>query len=344
VSHGPGPSPRPRGLGRWPGRPLLTIEQILAWADAHRAATGSWPKVSSGKVVGSESESWCAINNALSKGQRGLPSGGSLARLLAERRGAPQRPAAGWQLPAAHRRRHWKREPRPPLTEQEILAWADEHHRLTGRWPRISSPPKGLPIGETWTAIQSAMTQGLRGLPGGSSLATLLQEHRGVRNKQGLHRLTIEQVLAWADAYRAAHGRWPRDDSGPVAESPTPGDTWAAIDDALTRGLRGLPVVGSSLPQLLAEHRGVRTPLTFERILEWADAHREATGRWPSATSGAVIGQERETWHRIDANLMRGQRGLPSGWTLARLLAEFRGRPRGGSSSSFRSPHRTRRR
>jgi hypothetical protein len=199
-------------------------------------------------------------------------------------------------------------------------------------------------VGETWSAIQSALSQGLRGLPGGTSLATLLQEHRGVRNKHGLHPLTIEQILAWADAYRAAHGRWPRANSGPVAESPTPGDTWRAINAALQRGERGLPVVDSSLAQLLAEHRHLRPPLTIERVLEWADVHREATGQWPSTTTGAVIGQERETWHRIDVNLVRGQRGLPGGWTLARLLAEYRGRARGGSSTSFRSPRRNRRR
>ncbi len=33
--------------------------------------------------------------------------------------------------------------------------------------------------GETWAALD----QGAHGLPGGSSLARLLEEHRGVRNK-----------------------------------------------------------------------------------------------------------------------------------------------------------------
>src|SRR5262249_33642841 len=50
-----------------------------------------------------------------------------------------------------------------PLTIREILAWADEYHRLTGRWPRHDSEPVGLPIGETWRAVQAALVQGHRG-------------------------------------------------------------------------------------------------------------------------------------------------------------------------------------
>jgi hypothetical protein len=64
-------------------RPPLTVEQILAWADAHYARTGRWPHKGSGPVEGAPGEVWGNINSALSRGHRGLPWGTSLIRLLA---------------------------------------------------------------------------------------------------------------------------------------------------------------------------------------------------------------------------------------------------------------------
>jgi hypothetical protein len=71
------------------GRPKtfsLTALQILGWADAHRAATGSWPTVTSGPVAGVAGENWAAVNAALRLGMRGLPGADSLARLLRRER------------------------------------------------------------------------------------------------------------------------------------------------------------------------------------------------------------------------------------------------------------------
>ena len=62
----------------------LTLAQILAWADEHRARTGEWPVASSGPVEGVPGEKWEAVNWALAQGLRGLPGGSSLSRLLAE--------------------------------------------------------------------------------------------------------------------------------------------------------------------------------------------------------------------------------------------------------------------
>jgi hypothetical protein len=59
--------------------------------------------------------------------------------------------------------------------------------------------------------------------------------------------LTVEQILAWADAHRERAGKWPQSGSGPVPEAP--GATWAAIDSALGHGLRGLSG-GDSLARL----------------------------------------------------------------------------------------------
>jgi hypothetical protein len=64
--------------------PPLTVGQILAWADAHKARTGRWPAAASGPIPGAPGETWVKINAALYVGRRGLPRGSSLSRLLHE--------------------------------------------------------------------------------------------------------------------------------------------------------------------------------------------------------------------------------------------------------------------
>jgi hypothetical protein len=141
------------------------------------------------------------------------------------------------------------------LTIPEILAWADAYREATGRWPTKDSGPIPEAPGETWLGVETALRDGLRGLPGGESLAQLLARKCGKRNPQRLPNLTIEQILEWADRYREEHGRWPTHSSGPILG--TNGETWRTVNGALRKGTRGLPG-GSSLAQLLAEHRGKR--------------------------------------------------------------------------------------
>ena len=109
--------------------------------------------------------------------------------------------------------------------------------------------------------VNRALREGRRGLPGGTSLADVLQEHRGVRNKQNLPSLDVERILDWAEIHREATGEYPHGDSGPVGAAP--GETWAAVQSALSRGLRGLPG-GSSLAQLLAQYRNRPSPAAKE--------------------------------------------------------------------------------
>ena len=171
---------------------------------------------------------------------------------------------------------------RRPITIPEILAWVDEHRRLTGRWPRCTSGRKGLPIGETWVAIQSALNKGYRGLEGGSSLAQLLAEHRDLRGP-----LTPERILGWADAHHAATGRWPTRRSGRVAGSRARTGkrsilpcSWAG--EAYLKGRPAAPA-GRGTPV-----RNVHTlpRLTLEQVLAWADAYHAKTGRWPRPDQG----------------------------------------------------------
>lgn len=55
-----------------------------------------------------------------------------------------------------------------------------------------------------------------------------------------------------------------------------------------------------------------RRPLTLREILSWADAYREATGKWPTRNGGPIIGAHGEKWSQVDAALHQGLRGLPS--------------------------------
>jgi hypothetical protein len=295
-----------RGVRNVRDLPPFTPEQILAWADAHRVRTGDWPIASSGPIPEAPGETWSAVEAALSAGCRGLPGGSSLARFLQTERGARN-------IGAVPRLEHW-----------EILIWADAHHDRTGDWPTATSGSISEAPGETWRAVDTALLAGLRGLPGGDSLARLLSRRRGKRNIGALTPLSTEQILAWADAHHTRTGEWPTSRSGALPE----GETWAAVDDALRRGMRGLPG-GSSVARVLAAERGARNPkavppLTPEQILAWADAHHTRTGRWPSSTSGPVVGAPGETWGAVNVALETGLRGLPRGSSVARLLAEHR--------------------
>lgn len=289
--------------------PPLRIETILSWADAHHQRTGTWPKASSGPVEDAEGEEWSAVANALRAGQRGLKGSLSLARLLLRKRGVRHHLAAS------------------RLSVSRILRWADDHHARTGFWPSKESGPIHSAPGEVWSAVGTALDRGLRGLPGRSTLAQLLAEHRNVRNPRGLAPLTVGQILRWADAHYQRTGSWPKKESGPVVDAP--GETWKAIAMALIQRGRGLKR-GGTLARLLARERGLRNhmalpPLSEAQVLAWADAHHQRAGSWPQANAGAIPVAPGEFWQAVDAALRQGHRGLPGGSSLRKLLAKHRG-------------------
>ncbi len=306
-----------RVLGRPEARPArgnqfpLTIPQILTWADAHRRRNGFWPHPRSGPIKGVKGETWRTVDQALRTNTRGVRFGGTLVQLLTQERGLQSRSY------------------RPTLTERQILVWARAHHERTGTWPNFRSGPLADAPGETWRSVDQALRTGLRGLPGGKSLAGLLAERRGARNRTNLPRLEPKQIVTWAEAHHRRTGTWPTSRTGPVTEAPE--ETWKGVDIALRGGYRGLPG-GTSLARLLAEKRGVRNrtnlpQLDTEQILTWAEAHRRRTGTWPTSASGSISGVPGETWKGIEMALRQGYRGLEGGSSLAHLLDEARRRP-----------------
>jgi hypothetical protein len=85
-------------------------------------------------------------------------------------------------MPRKRRRPTYRK---PLLTVSQILEWADDFKRRSGRWPHIDSG-RIRPLDETWQGINMALACGRRGLPGGSSLAKLLATYRGKRNLSDL--------------------------------------------------------------------------------------------------------------------------------------------------------------
>ena len=212
--------------------PDLTRDKILQWVDDHNERTGAWPRRDSGRVRCARGISWATVDRYLRKGNRSFAGGSSLTELL-------------WTA-----RHVW--DGRPPLTEAKILRWAREHHDRTGRWPVTLS---GKLIGasdDDWAAIDMALRNKRRGLPRRTSLSRLLSEHYRGRYRVTLGRITIRQIVKWAERHYRRTGTWPTHHSGPV--SGVPNLSWAAIEYALRCGRRGLPG-GSTLVRVLEKPR-----------------------------------------------------------------------------------------
>ena len=188
--------------------PLLTEEEILGWADAHHA-NETLARRQFGSSVRCAEEIWSHLNTALERGHRGLPGGTTIARLLFERRGIRSS-------------KHL-----PPLKFSEILGWADAFHARTGRWPTVDSGAINEAPGENWHAVHFALQCGTRDLPRGWSLPRLFARERGVHSKAHRPRLTLPEILRWADGHHERHGAWPISRSGLIPEAP--GETWNCV-------------------------------------------------------------------------------------------------------------------
>lgn len=213
---------------------------------------------------------------------------------------------------------------RPELKIDQILAWVDDFHSTTKRWPRRGDGRIPCSLGETWLAVDLALKKRGRGISHRTSLARLLHERRNVQNRIDLPRFSEELILRWADEYYAKTGDWPHAHCGKVLADCN--ETWAKIDRALFCGTRGLSP-GSSLAKFLSKHRLARRTnnlpkLTKKLILGWAKSHFHRTGSWPTRTSGSIPDAPGETWARINWALVQGNRGFPQGASLAILLAQ----------------------
>ena len=241
-----------------------------------------------------DDEAWSEIDASLRRGRRGLPGGSSLARLLAEERGVTE--GANPEAPA-ERLRAWEAEQFgkcPPRLLRGSGQGRAATIRLTTRsdpdvgrrpprrhWPVASTQLRSrarAPGAEMGGCRIRASGEGYRGLEGGTTLADVLQEHRGVRNKQNLPRLDVEQILAWADAEREATGEYPHANSGPVRGAP--GETWRAID---VRPEHGPPRPARRFVAGPAPGGAPRLPRTANRRAHPRLGRRPSRSHWPLA-------------------------------------------------------------
>lgn len=288
--------------------PPLTISTVLSWADLHHKRTGAWPtRKKGGAVRNAPGETWHATDAYLRRGSRTLPACGGLAAFLDQHRNV----------------RNVANQPR--LTNKQVLEWCDAHFQRTGIWPTAwSGDVEGVP-NEKWMSINDALKYNRRGLRARCSLAQFLKKHRGKRDLRNPPKLSIAQILKWADAHYERAGDWPSTHTGRIVDQPD--ETWAKINDALYGGRRGLPGK-SSLAKLLASRRKTLyackgVPLRRSEILDWVASHHELTGELPTRDSGPLHDQPGETWRAIDAALHAGSRSLRGGSSLDDLLSAY---------------------
>lgn len=143
---------------------------------------------------------------------------------------------------------------RPPLTEamivEAIRAWTATHGHPPARKSGDATAyfPHGKP--ETWNTVHQALRFGLRGLPGGTTLSALRDQSGFFTPTWRSHPLTEELIRSAAARHHARTGRWPSSKSGDATEDLGLPATWMDVENALKKGLRGLPGQ-SSLSKLL---------------------------------------------------------------------------------------------
>jgi len=283
--------------------PKLTEEQIISWAKEWFEKYGKWPTANSGEIEGTNGENWTALNSATSAALRGFPRKISLANLLQEHGLKKNKANQG------------------ALTEEQIVGWMDRHFVATGKWPTQRS---GKVLGakhDKWLDIDNALASGSRGLPGNSSIATLREKYRKVRNTASVPDLTEEKILEWADEYYVIHEEYPQKTPTEIPDSG--GETWGGVDVALRNGRRGLQRK-ITLAQLLHESGKKKNPfgsedLSEEQVLEWADKHYQVHKKYPTARSG-IIEDTLETWSAVSGALYQGTRGLSKGESINQFL------------------------
>ncbi len=134
--------------------PPLSLKQILSWADAYFEKYGTWPDATSGPIDGTN-ENWKYIEHWLNYGTRGFAGGYSLVSLLRHERGVISR-----AIPTK-------------LNITKVLRWVANYRSEHGGWPTSASGV--IPgTGATWNEVDTALKNGLLGLPRGSSLPSLI--------------------------------------------------------------------------------------------------------------------------------------------------------------------------
>ena len=226
----------------------------------------------------------------LKKGLDGTPSQ-TLATLLHERRGVKLRVLSERErspvenaCPRTVDRSGYRKQ----LSIARILAWADDHHAATGRWPTSRSGSIAGVTGDNWRTVADALCDGRARTAGRHDLDRRADRSTAAGSRTNLApNLRVDQILRWADAYRQAHGCWPNEKCGKV--NGVPGETWKGIAERLRKGGRGLS--GGLLPVPPAGRAGVapairrRFPISAS-VRSWPGPMRIIAPRGTGLTKG----------------------------------------------------------
>ena len=205
------------------------------------------------------------------------------------------------------------------LSEDLIVKAMKNYFEEHNRYPAVLSgdASKYIGIKITWSGIDKCLRDGFRGLPGGSSLSKLRQEHlTGIETG-----LTEDLIVKAMKDYFEDHANHPSDKSGDASKYIGFKITWRAVDARLREGGRGLPR-GSSLSKLRQEHlTGIETFLTEDLIVQAMKDYHEEHSKHPSVKSGdaSKCFGFKITWASVNDCLRRGNRGLPGKSSLAIL-------------------------
>ena len=144
-----------RNIGKLPP---LDDAQIRKWVDAFIAANdGKLPTQRSGVIPNSGGQTWCGLNTTLTRGARGLPGNSTLA---------------DWLVVNGYKESYRHKSNLPPLDNAQIREWVETYRSTNGgKLPTCKSGVIPNSGGQTWGALNTTLTRGFRGLPGGSSLS-----------------------------------------------------------------------------------------------------------------------------------------------------------------------------
>ncbi|MCA6391443.1 MAG: hypothetical protein IM607_08675 [Cytophagales bacterium] len=182
-------------------------------------------------------------------------------------------------------------------------------------------------IDDTFNAVNTAMYEGNRGWPKGSSIKSLSQwlDENGYRDNQ----ITDKYLHEIADVYREMHpGKNPTQGSGDIyvknknSEYVKTIDTFNAVNKAMREGNRGWPEDSpiKSLPQWLDENGYRDNQITDKYLRKIVDVYRERhSGKNPTQDSGDIYVKNKngeyvkinDTFNAVNTAMHQGNRGWP---------------------------------
>ena len=280
---------------------LWLKNEIVKYRDGHN---GKYPTKRSG-VIGDSDNTYAAVDLAMSGGYRGFEKGGSLSKFKAKHFGVTPYGAL--------------------YTYDVIISWIQKYCDKYNCIPVQKSGIVEFAVADgyepsiTWSSIDGCLSMGRRGLPGGSSLATLTNDM--TYGFMAYKHITMEEIDFWRQVFYTNNGYWPHKRSGVISEALEKYGqlTWDAVDQILRVGRRGLPG-GSSLAFLT---NGPSLNPSLEEIMNWMQEIFDETGQYPSQRSGVIV-QAAESyghlkWNSVNQRLRLEHCGLPKS-SLAQLV------------------------